>query len=37
AIDNSNFKKTHQHLFVEVGTAHDRTRSGRPPKLFKLA
>ncbi|MCI1939112.1 MAG: ADP-ribose pyrophosphatase, partial [Lacticaseibacillus paracasei] len=19
------------------GTAHDRTRSGRPPKLFKLA
>ena len=37
AIDNSNFKKTHQHLFVEVGTAHVRTRSGRPPKLFKLA
>ena len=37
AIDNSNFKKTHQHLCVEVGTAHDRTRSGRPPKLFKLA
>ncbi|MEO3721295.1 NrtR DNA-binding winged helix domain-containing protein [Lacticaseibacillus paracasei] len=37
AIDNSNFKKTHQQLFIEVGTAHDRTRSGRPPKLFKLA
>ena len=37
AIDNSNFKKTHQRLFIEVGVAHDRSRSGRPPKLFKLA
>ena len=33
AIDNSNFKKTHQQLFIEVGTAHGRTRSGWPPKL----
>ncbi|QFV01050.1 NUDIX hydrolase [Limosilactobacillus pontis] len=34
-IDNSNFKKTHQKLFKEVGTAATK-RSGRPPKLFKL-
>lgn len=36
AIDNSNFKKTHAKLFTEVGTAHDQTRSGRPPKLYRL-
>ncbi|WP_261807097.1 NUDIX hydrolase [Lapidilactobacillus luobeiensis] len=36
AIDNSNFKKTHQHLFVEVGTVSQRT-IGRPAKLFRLA
>lgn len=35
-IDNSNFKKTHQKLFNEVGTATTK-RSGRPPKLFTLA
>ena len=34
-IDNSNFKKTHNHLFKEVGTA-SLQHSGRPPKLFKL-
>ncbi|WP_461218186.1 NUDIX hydrolase [Lapidilactobacillus salsurivasis] len=36
AIDNSNFKKTHQHLFVEVGTVSNRS-IGRPAKLFRLA
>ena len=35
-IDNSNFKKTHRKIFKEVGTAATK-RSGRPPKLFKLA
>lgn len=34
-IDNSNFKKTHNHLFKEVGTV-SLQHSGRPPKLFKL-
>lgn len=34
-IDNSNFKKTHQRLFREVGTASMK-HSGRPPKLFQL-
>lgn len=34
-IDNSNFKKTHRHLFQEVGTATLK-HSGRPPKLFRL-
>lgn len=34
-IDNSNFKKTHRHLFKEVGTAVLKY-SGRPPKLFQL-
>ncbi|MCH4172444.1 MAG: NUDIX domain-containing protein [Lactobacillus sp.] len=36
AIDNSNFKKTHQHLFKEVGTT-TRRQIGRPAKLYKLA
>lgn len=35
-IDNSNFKKTHQALFKEVGTV-SRKQIGRPAKLFKLA
>ncbi|HIY91798.1 NrtR DNA-binding winged helix domain-containing protein [Companilactobacillus sp. HBUAS56275] len=33
-IDNSNFRKTHTHLFVEIGTEHG--KSGRPAKLYKL-
>lgn len=35
AIDNSNFKKTHGHLFEEIGTANQQ-RPGRPAKLFRL-
>ncbi|WP_421648280.1 NrtR DNA-binding winged helix domain-containing protein, partial [Levilactobacillus brevis] len=34
-IDNSNFKKTHNHLFKEVGAA-TLNHSGRPPKLYQL-
>ncbi|MQS76352.1 NUDIX hydrolase [Lactobacillus halodurans] len=34
-IDNSNFRKTHGHLFSEVGIEHG--KSGRPAKLYKLA
>lgn len=34
SIDNSNFRKTHTHLFVEIGTEHG--KSGRPAKLYKL-
>lgn len=34
-IDNSNFRKTHAHLFVEVGMEHG--KSGRPAKLYKLS
>ncbi len=33
-IDNSNFRKTHAHLFTEVGIEHG--KSGRPAKLYKL-
>lgn len=33
-IDNSNFRKTHADLFVEVGVEHG--KSGRPAKLYKL-
>lgn len=33
-IDNSNFRKTHSHLFSEVGIEHG--KSGRPAKLYKL-
>jgi ADP-ribose pyrophosphatase YjhB (NUDIX family) len=33
-IDNSNFRKTHSHLFTEVGIEHG--KSGRPAKLYKL-
>ncbi|GAB5056187.1 NUDIX domain-containing protein [Companilactobacillus alimentarius] len=33
-IDNSNFRKTHAHLFTEIGTEHG--KSGRPAKLYKL-
>lgn len=34
SIDNSNFRKTHSHLFLEVGLEHG--KSGRPAKLYKL-
>jgi len=34
-IDNSNFRKTHVHLFEEVGTAHNSTM-GRPAKVYQL-
>ena len=33
-IDNSNFRKTHSHLFTEVGMEHG--KSGRPAKLYQL-
>ena len=33
-IDNSNFRKTHSHLFIEVGSEHG--KSGRPAKLYNL-
>lgn len=33
-IDNSNFRKTHVHLFQEVGVRHG--KSGRPAKLYRL-
>lgn len=33
-IDNSNFRKTHAHLFSEIGMQHG--KSGRPAKLYKL-
>lgn len=36
-IDNSNFKKTHRHLFKELGKAPRPKQTGRPPKLFELA
>lgn len=36
-IDNSNFRKTHRHLFKELGTATVPRRSGRPPKLYALS
>ncbi|KRN99315.1 NrtR DNA-binding winged helix domain-containing protein [Companilactobacillus kimchiensis] len=35
SIDNSNFRKTHAHLFTEVGLEHG--KSGRPARLYKLA
>ncbi|MCH4057316.1 NUDIX domain-containing protein [Lapidilactobacillus gannanensis] len=35
AIDNSNFKKTHQHLFLEAGTT-SQLRVGRPARLYRL-
>ncbi|WP_251897679.1 NUDIX hydrolase [Lactiplantibacillus paraplantarum] len=34
-IDNSNFRKTHVHLFTEVGTARP-SSSGRPAKVYRL-
>ncbi|MFJ6961075.1 MAG: NrtR DNA-binding winged helix domain-containing protein, partial [Lactiplantibacillus plantarum] len=34
-IDNSNFRKTHVHLFTEVGTARPGS-SGRPAKVYRL-
>ncbi|EQM52526.1 ADP-ribose pyrophosphatase [Lactiplantibacillus plantarum EGD-AQ4] len=34
-IDNSNFRKTHAHLFVEAGTAQSHS-SGRPAKVYRL-
>ncbi|HJE86174.1 MAG TPA: NUDIX domain-containing protein [Levilactobacillus hammesii] len=34
-IDNSNFKKNHQHLFTAVGTTAPQ-HAGRPAKLFRL-
>jgi len=33
-IDNSNFRKTHSHLFTEIGMEHG--KSGRPARLYKL-
>lgn len=33
-IDNSNFRKTHAHLFKEIGLEHG--KSGRPAKLYQL-
>ncbi|EHO54103.1 NrtR DNA-binding winged helix domain-containing protein [Lentilactobacillus kisonensis] len=35
-IDNSNFKKSHRHLFTAVGTSAD-NRPGRPARVYKLA
>jgi len=35
AIDNSNFRKTHVHLFNEIGLAHQQA-SGRPAKVYTL-
>lgn len=35
SVDNSNFKKTHGHLFEEVGESSEKT-VGRPAKVFKL-
>ncbi|BDZ31464.1 NUDIX domain-containing protein [Lactiplantibacillus sp. WILCCON 0030] len=35
AIDNSNFRKTHVHLFNEIGLVHQRA-SGRPAKVYRL-
>jgi len=34
-IDNSNFRKTHSHLFTELGMEHG--KSGRPARLYKLS
>lgn len=34
-IDNSNFRKTHGHMFSEVGYSH-KSRSGRPAKIYQL-
>ncbi len=34
-IDNSNFRKTHVHLFTEVGTARPGS-FGRPAKVYRL-
>jgi len=34
-IDNSNFKKNHQHLFTEVGT-NNQPHAGRPAKVYRL-
>lgn len=35
-IDNSNFKKSHQKLFTDIGTTAAK-RPGRPARLYKLA
>jgi len=35
SIDNSNFRKTHVHLFAEIGLAHQHA-SGRPAKVYRL-
>ncbi|GAF37440.1 Nudix-related transcriptional regulator NrtR [Lentilactobacillus farraginis DSM 18382 = JCM 14108] len=35
-IDNSNFKKSHRHLFTDVGTSVS-NRPGRPARVYKLA
>ncbi|WP_125762105.1 NUDIX domain-containing protein [Companilactobacillus hulinensis] len=34
-IDNSNFRKTHGHMFLDMGYAH-KPRSGRPAKIYQL-
>lgn len=35
-IDNSNFRKTHQHLLEEVGTGSGGGHRGRPSKWYRL-
>ncbi|EEI71528.1 NUDIX hydrolase [Lentilactobacillus hilgardii] len=35
-IDNSNFKKSHRHLFTDVGTSMS-NRPGRPARVYKLS
>ncbi|MFD1670609.1 NUDIX domain-containing protein [Agrilactobacillus yilanensis] len=35
-IDNSNFKKTHKHLFKDIGISSSK-QIGRPAKLYRLA
>lgn len=34
-IDNSNFKKTHEHLFKEIGMTAE-TKVGRPAKIYRI-
>lgn len=35
-IDNSNFKKSHRHLFTDVGTSTSK-HPGRPARIYKLS
>ncbi|APX71679.1 NUDIX domain-containing protein [Companilactobacillus allii] len=34
-IDNSNFRKTHGHMFSDMGYSH-KSQSGRPAKIYQL-